>query len=178
MKMEALFQVWSQTCLGPASTPLSTHCAQATWLARSSCLPSFPFAFASQNNSIILLTLMLNEILQNMDGFYVSLCLFGLRSRETYRTADLTRSKTFEKPINKLFEELREKLNPWSVVWLRHCKTVSRKTRSDDITFSKDEAPIKNGYPTALYGSKYSLFVQKITVTNLHVFSLLYVYQM
>ena len=50
---------------------------------------------------------MLYEILQNMDGFYVSSCVFEQDKEKTYRTADLTKSKTFwKKPTNKLFEEL------------------------------------------------------------------------
>ena len=68
---------------------------------------------------------MLYEILQNMDGFYVSSCLSEQDKKKPIGLRISLKVKHSEKPINKLFEELQEKLNPWSVVGLRHCKTIT-----------------------------------------------------
>ena len=68
---------------------------------------------------------MLYEILQNMDGFYASSCLSEQDQKKPIGLLISLKVKHSEKPINKLFEELQEKLNPWSVVGLRHCKTIT-----------------------------------------------------
>ena len=123
---------------------------------------------------------MLYEILQNMDGFYVSSCLSGQRSRETYRTADLTKSKTFGKTYKQTFEELQEKLNPWSVVGLRHCKTVTRKTRSEDKTFLRMRPPLKMDIqqPSMGLSTPYRAKNRCYKSPCYFIISLLYMYQM
>ena len=48
---------------------------------------------------------MLNEIRQNMGGFYVSFGPLWLRSSETHWIADLTRSKTLEVKHSKTYKQ-------------------------------------------------------------------------
>ena len=147
MKVAAL-SGFLQTCLGPASAPLSTHRVWASWLARpSACLPSprisGSFDDNLPNNSFTPLILYVIRNPAEHGRFPCFILFIRTRSRETYRTADLTKSKTFWKTYKQTFEELQEKLNPWSVVGLRHCKTVTRKTRSEDKTFLRMRPPLK-----------------------------------
>ena len=88
---------------------------------------------------------MLYEILQNMDGFYVSSCLSKQDKKKPIGLRISLKVKHSEKPINKLFEELQKELNPRSVVGLRHCETITRKTRSEDKTFLRMRPPLKMG---------------------------------